>query len=483
MANLTVALRDSPTRRPWPIVITLALAASTAALQNTAVLPLLPSLQRELNVSITSASWALTASLLVTAIATPLLGRFGDMYGKRRIILGILAVLVAGSVITALATSLPLLLAGRVLQGTSGALIPLAIGVARDVLPREKLGSGIGVLSATMGFGSGGGMILAGLAGGDYHTVFWITGAVALVITVVAAVLVVDHAPPTPGKPDLAGALLLVVALVALLLAITEGRAWPVGVIVALSAVAVAAAIAWVPVERRVTEPLVDIAMLTHRGTIGATVSGLLLGFSFFTVITAISSFAQTPVSSGYGLGASTLRVGLYLLPSTLVMLVISLFAGVLLARFSASSLVATGSAMVGVSGLWLLLSHAHESDVYVASTLLGIGLGVSYAALGTMAVEHVEPGKTAVASGVNALVRVLGGSAAGAVIAAILAANTAAGAAPAVQGYVWIFAVATVAGAASATFAAAFGLVNRVSAGKALERLDDGRKSVNIEA
>ncbi|MBO3749117.1 MFS transporter [Streptosporangiaceae bacterium NEAU-GS5] len=469
MTTLTgspVTRRGAVTPRPWPIVVTLAVAAATAALQNTAVLPLLPSLQRTLHVSIASASWALTASLLVTGIATPLLGRLGDMYGKRRIILGVLAVLVAGSVITALAGSLPVLLVGRVLQGASGALIPLAIGVARDVLPREKLGAGIGILSATLGIGSGGGVIIAGLAGGDYHTVFWITGGVSLVITIVAAVLVVDHAPPTPGKPDIAGAALLVVTLVALLLAITEGRTWPGTVVAALLVVAVAAAIAWVRVERRTAEPMVDLAMLTHRGTVGATVSGLLLGFSFFMVITAISSYTQAPIETGYGFGATTLRVGMYLLPSTVMMLVISLLAGALLARFSASSLVAAGAATVAGSGLWLFLSHGHESDIYAASTLLGIGLGVSYAALGTMAVEHVEPSKTAVASGVNALVRVLGGSTAGAVIAAILAAHTTGPAGlPTIRGYEWIFGLAAVGGAAAATFATIFGLVNRVSA------------------
>ncbi|HUR07263.1 MAG TPA: MFS transporter, partial [Nonomuraea sp.] len=215
--------RETSNRSPWPAVVALAFAASIAALQNTAVVPLLPVLQRELHTSLSAVSWTLTLSLLTGAVATPLLSRFGDMYGRRAIILGALALLVIGSVMAGLATSLPMLLVARVLQGFVAALVPLAIGVVRDLLPRQQLATGIGVLSATMGFGSGGGMILAGLASGDYHAVFWITGAITVVAAVIVAFLVRDQAPGGGGRPDLAGAFLLTVWLVALLLAISEG--------------------------------------------------------------------------------------------------------------------------------------------------------------------------------------------------------------------------------------------------------------------
>ncbi|MER6950790.1 MFS transporter [Nonomuraea sp. NPDC000554] len=456
MATLVASqTRETSSKNPWPAVVSLAFAASIAALQNTAVVPLLPVLQRELNASLAAVSWTLTISLLVSAVATPLLSRFGDMYGRRPMILGALALLVAGSVMAALATSLTWLIVARVLQGFVAALVPLSIGVVRDVLPRQQLATGIGVLSATMGFGSGGGMILAGVTSGDYHVLFWVTGAIAVVAGVLVAFLVRDTAPAGKGRPDLLGAFLLTVWLVALLLGISEGGSWgwtSPGVI-GLFAVALVVALAWVAVERRVAEPLVEMAMLVQRGTVGATVASMLLGFAFFTCMTGISGFTQAP---GFGFGASTLQVGVYLLPSTVLMLVISLFSGRFMRRFAASSLVATGSAVVGASALWLVVAHETSGDVYVATSLLGVGLGVGYAALGTMAVEHVEPGKTALAAGVNALVRIVGGSTAGAVIAAVLAAL------PGVRGYQWVFAVAAVAGLVAALFAAVFGLLNR---------------------
>ncbi|MFG6197197.1 MFS transporter [Nonomuraea sp. JJY05] len=453
------AARTTSTRSPWPGVVALAFAASIAALQNTAVVPLLPVLQRELHAPLSAVTWTLTLSLLVAAVATPLLSRFGDMYGRRPMILGALGLLVVGSVMAALATSLTWLMVARVLQGAVAALVPLSIGVARDVLPREQLATGIGVISATMGFGSGGGMILAGLASGDFHLVFWITGGISLVAVAIVAVLVKDSAPAGPkGRPDLAGAALLTAWLVALLLGISEGGSWgwtSPGVL-GLFAAAVALAAVWVAVERRVAEPLVEMAMLVHRGTVGATVASMLLGFSFFTLMTGMSSFAQVPVETGYGFGASTLQVGFFLLPSTIFMLVISLFAGRIMRRFQASSMVAAGSAATALAGLWLVFAHSSPAHLYVATSLMGIGLGIGYAALGTMAVEHVDPGKTALAAGVNALVRIVGGSTAGAAIAAILAAQ------PGVGGYRWVFGAAALAGVTAALFAAVYGRLNR---------------------
>lgn len=434
-------------------VVVLAFAASVAAVQNTAVVPLLPVLQHELNASLGAVSWTLTISLLVSAVATPLLSRFGDMYGKRRVILSALALLIAGSVIAALATTLPWLIVGRVLQGFVAALVPLAIGVVRDVLPRHQLATGIGVLSATMGFGAGGGMMLAGVVAGDYHLLFWVTAGLSVLGSALVAVLVRDTTPAGGGRPDLLGAGLMIVWLVALLLAISQGGSWgwTSGATLGVFALAVVGAVTWVLVERRVAQPLVQMAMLVHRGTIGATVASMLLGFGFFMSMTGISGFVQGPA-----MRASVLEVGLYLLPSTLFMLVISLFAGQLMRRYAAASLVGTGSATAGAAGLWLVFAHAGPLDILVATSLMGIGLGLGYAALGTMAVQHVRPEQTSVAAGINALVRIAGGSTAGAVIAAILAAL------PGEHGYQWIFGVAAVAGAGAATFAFVYGRLNR---------------------
>ncbi|MFI0423717.1 MFS transporter [Spongiactinospora sp. 9N601] len=445
------------TKSPWTAVCVLAFGVAIGTVQMTAVVPLLPALQRELGTTLTSASWTLTASLLSGAIAIPLLSRLGDLYGRRPMAIASLALLVAGSIAAALATTLPWVIAGRVLQGMAAPLLPLAIGIARQQVPRERLPTAIGVLSAMMGVGSGGGMILAGLVGGGYQALFWILAGLAALSAALVAVFVREPVHRQAGaRPDFAGAALIAAWLVCLLLAVSKAPGWGWTSAATLGLLAASAALfaAWVLSARRTTSPLIEIPMLLHRGTVGATVASLLLGFALFGVITTLSAVAQQK------LGASVLQVGLYLLPTALLMLVVSLLAGRLMRRFTASSLVGAGSAVVTCAAIWLSVAHGSPADLYGAASVLGLGIGLGYAALGTMAVEHVEPAKTAAAGGVNALVRIVGSSVAGAVTGAVLPS----------AGAGWSFAAAAVAALLSAAFAFAHGTLGRTPAAVAGE-------------
>ncbi|MEV0236126.1 MFS transporter [Nonomuraea sp. NPDC050786] len=434
----------------WAAVGVLAFAVAVGTLQMTAVVPLLPVLQRQLEVPLTSASWTVTSALLSGAVSIPLLSRLGDLYGRRRVVMATLGLLIIGALLSAVATTLALVIAGRVLQGVAAPVLPLAMGVARQQVARDRLPTAIGVLSAMMGVGSGAGMILAGLVGGTYQALFWILAGLGAVGLVLVALFVPEPARPAPdGRPDLVGAALVAAWLVCLLLAITKGAAWgwtspPT---LGLLGAAVAVFALWVATARRAASPLIEIPMLTHRGTVGATVASLLLGFALFGAITTLSAVVQTE------LGASVLQVGLYLLPAALLMLVVSLFAGRLMRAFSASSLVGSGSSLVAVATLWLSVAHHRPFDLYGASVVLGVGLGLGYAALGTMAVEHVEPAKTAAAGGVNALVRLVGSSLAGAVTAAVMSGS----------GAGWSFGTSALAALVSAIFGYAHGALARV--------------------
>ncbi|MEU7893384.1 MFS transporter [Nonomuraea sp. NPDC049152] len=437
-------------KSPWAAVGVLAFAVVVATLQMTAVVPLLPVLQQQLHVPLTSASWTLTAALLSGAVAIPLLSRLGDLYGRRLVALAALGLLVAGSLLSAVATTLPLFIAGRVLQGMAAPLLPLAMGIARQGVPRDRLPTAIGVLSAMMGVGSGAGMILAGLVGGTYQALFWILAGLGAAGFALVALFVPESLRPAHGgRPDFAGAALVAGWLVCLLLAVSKGAAWgwTSSPTLGLLAGGVVLSVVWVLTARRTAAPLIEIPMLLHRGTAGATVASLLLGFALFGAITTLSSVTQR------ALGASVLQVGLYLLPTALLMLMVSLLAGRLMRRFSASSLVGTGSSLVATAALWLSISHRSPFDLYGAAAVLGVGIGLGYAALGTMAVEHVEPAKTAAAGGVNALVRVIGSSLAGAVTAAVLSS----------AGAGWSFGASAVAALISAVFGYAHGFLARV--------------------
>ncbi|HZE30332.1 MAG TPA: MFS transporter, partial [Actinoallomurus sp.] len=325
-------------------------------------------------------------------------------------------------------------------------------GMIRDSFPREKVTSGIGIVSATMGVGGSMGMIVTGLIADQttsYRPEFWIAAALAAAGLVMVAVSARDVGGRTGGRPDYAGATLLAGLLVCLLLAISEGNAWgwASGGVLALFAATVVLTVAWVLVELRVAQPLVRLGLLVGRQSLSANFASLLLGFSMYAAFTLISTFVQTPKSVGYGLGGNVLDVGLYMLPSTVTMLVFSALAGRIAARVGAAYSMAIGSVFAGLSYLWLALSHSHVYDMLGFSAVQGIGFGIAYAALGTLAVQHVPMDQSGIASGVNSLVRTAGGSVSGAVIAAVLTGETIQGlpGVPTLHAYVLCFLVVAI--------------------------------------
>ncbi|MFV2178610.1 MFS transporter [Actinomadura sp. LOL_016] len=422
------APRSAAPRHTMLTLVALAAAGMVVSVQQTLVIPLLPQLMVTFDASVTAVTWVFTASLLAGAVATPLLTRFGDMYGKKRMILLALVLLMAGSVLCAASGSLGTLIAGRALQGVSSAMVPLAIGMIRDTFPRDRITTAIGVVSATMGVGGSIGMIVTGLIADrttSHRPVFWIAaalGAVALVLVVVTAR---DVGARAGGRPDVPGAVLLAGWLVCLLLGISQGNAWgwTSGGVLALFGGALALCAAWTVVEMRVREPLVRLSLLVGARSLSANVASALLGFSMFAAFTLIASFVQAdPELVGYGLGGTVLHVGLYMLPSTATMLLSSTQSGRITARIGPAYTLAAGSALAGLSYFWLAVFNTRVIDMLIFSAIQGLGFGVAYAALGTLAVQHVPMDQSGIASGVNSLVRVGGGSIAGAVTAAILA-------------------------------------------------------------
>jgi MFS family permease len=447
-------------------LLALSVSGMVVSVQQTLVLPLLPQLMRHFNASVGAVTWVFTASLLAGAVATPLLSRLGDMYGKKNLTLVTMVLLLAGSVVCALSDSLGTLIAGRALQGTSSALIPLAIGMIRDSFPREKVTAGIGIVSATMGVGGSMGMIVTGLIADhttSYRPEFWIATGLAAAGLVLVRTCARDVGARTGGRPDVVGAALLAGLLVCLLLAISEGNdwGWASGGVLGLFAATLVLTVVWVLVELRVAQPLVRLGLLVGRQSLSANVASLLLGFSMYAAFTLIATFVQTPRSVGYGLGGNVLDVGLYMLPSTVTMLLFSALAGRIAGRVGAANALAIGSVFAGLSYLWLALSHAHAYDMLGFSAVQGIGFGIAYAALGTLAVQHVPMDQSGIASGVNSLVRTAGGSVSGAVIAAVLTGETIHGlpGVPTLHAYVLCFVIVAV----GAWFAAAVAVVHGV--------------------
>ncbi len=449
-------------------LLALSAAGMVVSVQTTMVIPLLPRLMTIFGVSVAEVTWVFTASLLAGAVATPLLSRLGDMYGKKRMILFTVGLLVLGSVVCALSDSLPVLIAGRTLQGASAALIPLAIGMIRDSFPRTRVMTAIGVVSATMGVGGSLGMIVTGLIADrttSHHPVFWITAGLGVTAIVLTALSAHDTGTRAGGRPDLVGALLLSAWLVCLLLAVSKGNdwGWGSGRVVGLLAGAAAFCAVWVFSQLRLRAPMVRLHLLTGRHSLPANLAALLLGFAMFGSFTLVSSFVQTPASAGYGFGGSVLDVGLYALPSTVTMLVSSFMAGRLSARLGAAHSLALGAGLTAAGFGWFALFNTSVPYLLGANALQGLGFGVAYAALGALAVQHVPMDQSGIASGINSLVRAIGGSVSGAVTAALLTSITIAGTAvPARGAYLLSFGIVTASAAAAAVVALVSGVMAR---------------------
>jgi len=449
----------------------LALAGLAFSLQQTMIIPALPSLQRDLHTTTAWATWLLTGFLLVAAVATPILGKLGDQYGKERLLVISLAVFFVGCVAAAFAWDIWSLIACRCLQGLGGAVFPLSFAIINDEFPREKVGTGVGMISAILGIGGGLGLVLSGLLI-DHLSWRWlfIVGAAAVGA---ATVLVHRYVPESPVKTasrvDFVGASLLTGTLLALLLALTEGESWGWGSprVAGLFVAAIAFGLTWVIAELRVPDPMIDMRMLVKRTVLFTNLTALLAGFAMFGSFVLVPNFMELPRGLpeslaglvDYGFGASPTRTGVYLLPGALLGFFAGPFAGVLGRRYGSRIPLSLGMAIAAVGIALLARFHDRPWQVMLGMATLGIGVPFSFAAMAKLIVDAVRPTETGVATGMNTVMRTIGGVVGGQIGAAILETDTIRGTSvPAESAFVTAFWIS----AAVATVAAGLGLLAR---------------------
>jgi EmrB/QacA subfamily drug resistance transporter len=406
----------------------LAVAGLSFALLQTMVAPALPAIQHEYGASTPAVTWVLTVYLLTASIFTPVLGRLGDMFGKERLLVIVLLVLGAGTLIAALSTSLAMLIAGRAVQGAGGAIFPLAFGIIRDEFPREKVGSGIGLISATFGIGGGAGLVLSGVIVDhlDYTWIFWLA-LVVIAAAVVCTHLFVPESPiKTPAKIDWVGAVLMAIGLGAVLVAVSEGNSWGWGSarVLGLLAGGVIVLAVWARFELRVPQPLVDMRMMRLRGVWTTNVTALMVGFGMFGSFLLVPQFVEMPPTAGFGFGATVTQAGLYLLPSAAIMLVAGPLAGVLGNRFGSRTPLLIGIALVAIGFVQLAVLHDEHWHVFLNSVLTGAGIGLAFAAMATLIVDAVPQTQTGVATGMNTIMRSIGGALGAQIAASIVGAH-----------------------------------------------------------
>ncbi|WP_067441042.1 MFS transporter [Nocardioides jensenii] len=418
-------------RRPptWAVITVLSLAGMLAALQQTLVVPLTPEIPQILGVSDADASWMVTITLLTGAVATPIVSRLADMFGKKRMILTALVCMVAGSLMLAIGTGFVTALVGRALQGFAAAMIPVGISIMRDELPPARVGFGVALMSATLGIGSALGLPLSGVLFDHFgwHSLFWVSAGFGVLVTVGVYLLVDESDVRSPGRFDYRGAVLLSVALTSFLLAITNGGQWgwtSPGVLGCLALAAVVMA-AWFPYELRVGEPLVDLRTSARKPVLLTNVASVLIAFAMYVNMLLTVQQLELPAATGYGFGLDVSAAGLAMVPSGLVMVLLSPVSGTLLSRYGGRSTMLLGAAIMAGGYLFRIFVHESVLQIIIGATVVGMGTAFAFAAMPTLIMAAVPITETASANGLNSLMRAVGGSTSSAVLAAILTSMT----------------------------------------------------------
>jgi MFS family permease len=416
--------------RPHPnrSLLILSTAALAFALAQTTLIPALGELKTRLHTDASGVAWTLTGYLLAAAVFTPLFGRLGDMFGKRRMLVLSLGFFGAGSIVSALGNSLEVVVAGRVLQGVGGGIFPLCFGIIRDEFPRDRVGQSIGLISATLGIGGGLGLVIGGLLvdHASYHWIFWLAAAMSALAAVAIEVFVPESPVRTPGRVDVRGAAVLGVGLVLPMVAIARANDWGWGAprTLALIAAGTVILIGWVALQRRTPEPLADVQTLATPPVLMTNIATVLVGFGMFGSYVLIPQLAEASSSTGYGFGLSATSAGLLMLPGALVMLFIGPVSGVLGARLGNKVPLAVGGLVTGTGLVLMGIFHGSEAEILVFNLITSVGIGLAYAAMPNLIVDAVPPHRTGEATGFNAVVRSVGSSLGAQVTAAILAGS-----------------------------------------------------------
>lgn len=438
--NPMIAVPDSTAAAPAqgtarlaapPAGFTLALASAVLAfsMMQTLLVPALPVFAEQLGVDGATAGWILTAYLLSGAIAAPVIGSLGDRFGHRRTLVVAMLVFVLGAALAAAsalipaAAAFPLLLVGRVLQGSATASFPLAVAIVRVRLTGRAQASAIGWLSGTLGLGAGLALVVGGAITDllSWPWLFIAGGALGLVSVLLVLWRVSAVTSRAAGsRPDWAGIVLLVTTLLPLLLVVSQGArwGWSAPSTIALAVVAVLSLVALVLVERRVAAPLVDPALVTHRALAATNVLTLFLGFipyAFYVGLpvllqaSVLPSGSVLPGASGVGHGLGVTATGAALLPGAVLVFLGGRFAPWLLGRLSGRVVAAIALGVMVIGGVGIAARPDSLAVVIGFFCLIGLGNGIGFAVIAELIAGNVPPAGIGAALGVNGVLRTVG--------------------------------------------------------------------------
>lgn len=409
--------------------IVLAFSGLCGSFMFTILVPLQTMLPELLYASREDTAWVITATLLSAAVLTPIAGRLGDMYGKRRMVLILLLLMIVGSFISALSAHVFGVIVGRVFQGAMVGIVPLGISILRDLLPPVRVGGAIAFISATLGMGGALGMPISAVITElmDWRFLFWLSAGLGVMLFALTLWFVPESDVRSGGRFDLIGALLLAAALLCIFLVISKGNqwGWTTPLVSILTASGIALLLVWIWFQLRHSEPLLDLRVAVRPAVLLTNIAAIGTGFSYFVSNVLYPQVLIAPASTGYGLELSVLAGSLCIMPAGLAMMALSPLASRIGRLAGARTLLIIGAAMMTAGYVFNLFLISATWHIVIANALIGAGLGFAYAAMAMLILQSVPQHETGASNGLNTLFRSFGTSLAGAVIGALLAAST----------------------------------------------------------
>jgi predicted MFS family arabinose efflux permease len=467
-----LSTNDAATERTQDALVpTLVGIGLVVALVSSLGAPLIPTIAQQHGVRLATADWVLTASLLTGALATPVMGRLADGAHQRRVIVTTLMLVLVGCVISALAPTFSWIVIGRGFQGIGLGLLPVNMAIARRALTQKQSHRAIATLSVSTAIGAGLGYPATSAVAqiGGVSAAYWF-GAFMVAIAAVAAIMVIPtsslaHRPAFDGV----GAVLLGISIFSLSAVLSEGAGWgwTSRRSLILTAIAVVALCCWIPAELRHRSPLVELRYLKVTSVAVADLIGFAMSVAMYLVVPVIVEFVQTDPSSGYGFGAGIVTAGFLLTPLSLGTYLASRTLIPMERALGTRLLMPLGSLTFATAALFFLLFHSELWQAYVAVGIIGLGIGLTFAAMPSFIIRAVPARETGSATGLYQVLRNIGLAVGSSLSAGLLRGATPKGSAfPAFSGYKAAFLAAVGIGLLTAVITYVLGDAPKPSAG-----------------
>ena len=415
--------------KPTLIAMVLGFSSLCAALMQSLVIPIQPELPHLLNTSASNAAWVVTATLLAGGVAMPVAGRLADIYGRKPVLVVSAIILLAGSIVCAMFSSIGPVLIGRILQGFAMGYIPVAISFVREVTPPVMRNSAVAGISATLGVGGALGLPIAAWIAQDFdwHMLFWLSAVLAAAMTVLSFLILPHTSPVDPGRFDLLGAVGLAVGIVGVLAGVSKGNDWGWTAPSTLMAIigGIIVLIGWGFYEVRHPHPLVDLRTTIKRPILLTNIAAMLIGFGMMAQSIVVPQLLQMPEATGYGLGQSILHAGLWMAPAGLMMLAFTPISSRLLTTIGGRPTLALGAFVIACGYVFAVFLDGAPWQLMIATCIASAGVGIGYAAMPTLILENSPAAEAGAGVGVNSLMRSMGTTVAGAVMAIVLTSQT----------------------------------------------------------